>query len=557
MRRLGIILITFLLCFGSLIFFQDNTASAQGLLDGDWLHRRPVPANCDSCESDYKKCIKSTKKVISSFPNPGCSLDFRNNAKDCDKRESDALKKLFRKELNIDYTNTPYPIIERKIKQLKDKKTQKRINDSIDGISKNHKACLKLSIQIAADCNKTTYGQYCKDERKSCLTKKGCSIRPLPKGKKVSSNGRGSQIVSENSPQVVGGSVNDNQGTILPEEKQSDIIETLDRVINPFPDSSEGKSENNDSTEPLNTKSDQEKENGIAEDSFFEDLKEGVDNFTDEELQDIIDEFLEDENSDEPQQDENNGQEPQDSDGGEEEEDIDEGSDDENPVDQGEVTPDNNQNNKSLQGDSESTSKEYRENSCPNGTQPDLLGRCVASLGTEEGVFDIDPTDQCPAGTLPGAKDQCEPVALESLKFLATPIQEGQWVVVCPAGTKPGPVDACIPAFEKEDASIEQFETNFRNCPAGTTPAPDDGGCIPIIDDISQKVSFDASQLGGINSEDFFRLNSLEEPLNFELLSTEEVGATLAKDFNGFITKDVKQAIENSKFEIAENYPKN
>lgn len=107
---------------------------------------------------------------------------------------------------------------------------------------------------------------------------------------------------------------------------------------------------------------------------------------------------------------------------------------------------------------------------CPPGTQPDVLGRCTAKLRQREDGPDLDPSDWCPPGFVPGPTDDCVP-AVSTVRLV--PSDGGGWGIVCPPGSKPGPIDGCVLDLGEGGAGVGE------GCPPGTAPAPDDGGCVP------------------------------------------------------------------------------
>ncbi len=131
--------------------------------------------------------------------------------------------------------------------------------------------------------------------------------------------------------------------------------------------------------------------------------------------------------------------------------------------------------------------------SCPPGTAPDELGRCVGKLRQREDGPDLDPNDWCPPGFVPGPTDECIP-AMHTVTFV--PSEGGGWGMACPPGTKPGPVDGCVLDIGNGGGSNEETQ-----CPPGMAPGPDDG-CIPRtlvmnLGNIEGTMAMDALNLSG------------------------------------------------------------
>ncbi|MGH1343539.1 MAG: hypothetical protein ACRBN8_18425 [Nannocystales bacterium] len=109
------------------------------------------------------------------------------------------------------------------------------------------------------------------------------------------------------------------------------------------------------------------------------------------------------------------------------------------------------------------------EAECPPGTQPDPLGRCVATLRVREGGRDADPNDWCEPGFVVGPLGECVP---ERITVRFTPTTDG-WYVACPPGAKPGPIDGCV--LDTGNGGADSWSSA---CPPGSTRGPDDK-CVP------------------------------------------------------------------------------
>lgn len=114
------------------------------------------------------------------------------------------------------------------------------------------------------------------------------------------------------------------------------------------------------------------------------------------------------------------------------------------------------------------TSRMY-EVSCPPGTAPDTLGRCVTTLKARPDAEDKDPTDWCPGGMVVGPRGDCIP-DLSTVRF--TPSVDG-WYLACPPGTEPGPIGGCVKKFPGGGPEVDP-----EGCPPGFSRGPDDK-CVP------------------------------------------------------------------------------
>lgn len=156
-------------------------------------------------------------------------------------------------------------------------------------------------------------------------------------------------------------------------------------------------------------------------------------------------------------------------------------------------------------GGSGSTSRMY-EVTCPGGTAPDLLGRCVTILKARPDAEDKDPNDWCPAGEIVGPHGNCIP-DISVARF--TPTTDG-WYLACPSGMEPGPIGGCVKKFTGNGG------VDFEGCPPGESRGPA-AKCVP---------DFLLSSVGNMFGS--MLLDMLSQGDRFEQFDAGEFGELLA-----------------------------